>query len=81
VLVDAIKCHHVPVNARTTNRITVNTVYLANGLASHETENIDYEHMDPEILAEFGIRNAEHFTNLRAKLAAAFERESRLREG
>jgi putative nucleotidyltransferase with HDIG domain len=80
-LIDAIKCHHVPVNARTANRIVVNTVYLANGLASHESENLDYEHMDPEILAEYGIRNSEHFTNLRAKLAAAFERENRMREG
>lgn len=79
-LVEAIKNHHVPHNAKPANRLVVNTVYMANCLANFEEKVITYDQMDPEILAEFGVRNEEHFNNLSTKLVAAFERESRPRE-
>ena len=72
-LVEAIQFHHEPDLASEDCRDVVETVYLANGMANLETQELLYEQLDTDILRSFGISTEEQLNMVHEKLKSAFE--------
>ncbi|MFW6251386.1 MAG: HDOD domain-containing protein [Alkalispirochaetaceae bacterium] len=75
-LVDAIRFHHAPTAAPEEYRDVAFTVYLANFLANHHTDDhVEFGDVDSDVLESFGITSAEQLNAIRDKLRAAYRAE------
>ncbi len=72
-LIEAIKFHHEPDLAEKDCRDVVETVYLANCMANLETEEIQFDQIDSEILRSFGIISKDQLDMVMERLEAAFQ--------
>ncbi len=71
-LIAAIRYHHEPNETDEKFIDVVYTVYLANALTAIEREQIAFEHINKDVLNDFGIQTAEHLTKIQERLDKAF---------
>ncbi|MCU0848991.1 MAG: HDOD domain-containing protein [Spirochaetes bacterium] len=67
-LVEAIRCHHAPLNAKKEFSEVVNVVYLANILCGIEERKYNYYYIDEEILDSAGLLETSKFEDFHQKL-------------
>lgn len=71
-LIAAIRYHHEPNETDEKFIDVVYTVYLANALTSIEREQITFEHINKDVLNDFGIQTADHLNKILERLDKAF---------
>ncbi|MDR1893450.1 MAG: HDOD domain-containing protein [Spirochaetales bacterium] len=76
-LVQAIKYHHDPEQAAEEYKDVVETVYLANCLATLESGEISYEQINSAILKNFGITTDKQLMTIHQKLQEAFQENAK----
>jgi len=75
-LVNSIRFHHDPASAPAEHRDLVFTIYLANMFCELEKGNINFEQIDPEALANYGLSSKKQIDTLLEKFSAGFKREA-----
>ncbi len=71
-LIAAIRYHHEPNETDEKFIDVVYTVYLANALTAIEREQITFEHINKDVLNDFGIQTADHLNKILERLDKAF---------
>ena len=77
-LVAAIRYHHDPTSAPMEYRDLVCAVYLANMFCELETEGVNFDQIDPAVLANFGINSKKQVEVLLEKFSKGFRQEIHL---
>ena len=67
-LIEAIRCHHAPLNSTRQHRDIVCVVYLANMFCGIEDRRYNYTYCEDSVLERFGLNDEKKFTELHAKL-------------
>lgn len=75
-LVTAIRYHHEPRGTAPEHRDLVNTVYLANALCDLQKGALDYDQLDPLVLAEYGFQNEKQLRKVMETLDEGFRAET-----
>lgn len=74
-LVHIIRYHHQPYSCKPEYRDEVYTVYLANILTEIERSNVDFEHIEPRVLQNFGITMEDQLNTILERLQQAYQKE------
>ena len=74
-LIESIRFHHEPVICSPGNKEVVFTVYLANALVHIADGELDYDHLNNEVLQDYGIRDEQQVRLIVERLQSAFEHE------
>jgi HD-like signal output (HDOD) protein len=75
-LVAAIRFHHDPASAPPESKDLVSAVYLANMFCELETGGVNFDQLDPAVLANFGINSKKQIDVLLEKFSSGFKQES-----
>jgi len=75
-LVAAIRFHHDPASAPPESKDLVSAVYLANMFCELETGGVNFDQLDPAVLANFGINSKKQVDVLLEKFSSGFKQES-----
>jgi hypothetical protein len=73
--VAAIRWHHEPSQAEEQHREVVSIVYLANCFSSLDNGLLEFEQVEPDILARFGLKTEEQVRTLMEDLKKNFDKE------
>jgi len=79
-LIESIRYHHEPQQCSKEYKDVVYTVYLANSIANIESDEMVYEQVDREVLANFGINSEEQLMMILQRLSAAFSNQINAKE-
>jgi putative nucleotidyltransferase with HDIG domain len=74
-LVEAIRYHHEPTECSPQYREVVSSVYLANAICNIESDIMTYDQLEPEVLRDYGIANANQLQLIKERLSRAFDEE------
>lgn len=74
-LIHSIRYHHEPGIAGLEHRDVVNTVYLANIFCEYEHGFVEYEHIDRDVLTDFGFITEPQMKKVLDQFAEAFDRD------
>jgi len=72
-LIASIRHHHDPQSAPPEYQDLVSAVYLANALCSIESGEMNFEQLDPQVLANYRISSQKQLDRLHEKLRRGFE--------
>lgn len=76
-LVEAIRCHHSPMNTGEKYRDTCYTVYLANQLCGMEASKYHYFQLEEDVLTMFGIKGEDMLKELHEDVKKRFEEQEK----
>ncbi len=76
-IVAVIRYHHEPDLVNTEEKRLVNLVYLADMLVHYQAEEVEYNQIDHEALAMFGITEENQLLSISESLKTSFERENK----
>ncbi|MCK5198059.1 MAG: HDOD domain-containing protein, partial [Spirochaetales bacterium] len=79
-LIESIRYHHEPQQCSKEYQDVVYTVYLANSIANIESDEMVYEQIDREVLANFGINSEEQLMMILQRLSEAFSNQVNTKE-
>lgn len=71
-LVEVIRYHHSPENARKGDRLLVSLVNLADAISHYQEFELEYYQFDPDVLALFNIASENALARISEKLKEAF---------
>lgn len=71
-LVEVIRYHHSPENAREGDRLLVSLVNLADAISHYQEFELEYYQFDPDVLALFNITSENALARISEKLKEAF---------
>lgn len=71
-LVEVIRYHHSPENARERDRLLVSLVNLADAISHYQEFELEYYQFDPDVLALFNIASENALARISEKLKEAF---------
>jgi HD-like signal output (HDOD) protein len=76
-LVTAIRYHHDPLHAPENMRELVDTVYMANMFCAFEKGDVQFDQLEPRVLARFRITDSSHLEAMVKRFSTSFaQRES-----
>ncbi len=76
-IIAVIRYHHEPDLVNTEEKRLVNLVYLADMLVHYQAEEVEYNQIDHEALAMFGITEENQLLSISESLKTSFERENK----
>jgi putative nucleotidyltransferase with HDIG domain len=74
-LIESIRFHHEPIISSPENKDVVYTVYLANALVHIAEGELDIDHLNREVLDDYGIKDDEQVRMIVDRLEKAFAQE------
>ena len=79
-LIESIRYHHEPAQCSKEYKDVVYTVYLANSIANIESDEMVFEQVDEDVLANFGINSEDQLMMILQRLSAAFTNQVNAKE-
>ncbi|MFZ4617966.1 MAG: HDOD domain-containing protein [Rectinemataceae bacterium] len=76
-LVSAIRWHHEPTLVPPQHKDVVYTVYLANVFCEYEVGAVTWDQVDPQVLADFNLKNDAQLKKVVTMMSEGFRNESR----